>query len=163
MVFYRKTIPQPTPEPVDRSLPLPQAALDAIKAPVVVENAAVPIYGSVSTADIAESVKALLAQTEEGKGVILGADNVKIIRAEDAADVETDRLKTLGEVRVEFQVKGGAAVIRTVSVQDSEKLKHLPDRARQIITASYASYTDQAVSNVSDKGDSSSPSQQVHT
>ena len=84
------------------------------------DRQAIPIYGSVSSADIATSVKAFLARTTEGARVVIGADDVKIIRAKGDADTETDRLKTLGEFQVELQVKGGGVVRRTVSIIPEE-------------------------------------------
>lgn len=79
-----------------------------------------PIYGSVTTADIAESINALLAETEEGAKVVIGAHDVKIIRTEEESDGETDRLKTLGDFQVEIHVKGGGPVARTISIKAQE-------------------------------------------
>ena len=93
------------------------AAKAAPKAPAVINRQPIPIYGSVTTADIAESVKALLAETEDGARVVLGADDVKIVRTEEESDAETDRFKTLGEFQVEIQVKGGGTVTRTVNIK----------------------------------------------
>lgn len=96
------------------------AAKAAPKAPDVISRQYIPIYGSVTTADIAESVKALLAETEDGARVVLGADDVKIVRTEEGSDAETDRFKTLGEFQVEVQVKGGGAVTKTVHIKAQE-------------------------------------------
>lgn len=94
--------------------------MEAAKAPVIIYPQPISIYGSVTTADVAESVKAALANTEEGARVVLGADDVKIIRTEEESDGETDRFKTLGEFQVEIQVKGGEAITRTVHIKAQE-------------------------------------------
>ena len=79
-----------------------------------------------STADIAESIKAVLASTTEGARVVIGAEDITIIHNEvnDSADqdkgIEGDRLKVLGDFQVEVRVKGGEPVIRTVSVKAQE-------------------------------------------
>lgn len=94
--------------------------MDAANSSVLIDDQPIPIYGSVSIADIAESVRALLAATEEGARVVIGADDVKIIRNEKEQEAETDRFKTLGDHQVEIQVKGGGAVTRTVSIEAQE-------------------------------------------
>lgn len=143
LIFYRVPIPQPSSEaPVPPEPPIPFrqlhpsiADMKAAKAPAMIDYQAIPIYGSVTTADIAESVKAWLAETEEGARVVLGADEVKIIRTEMETDAESDRLKTLGEFQVAIQVKGGGAVARTVNIQAGESkirrittsMEHRPD------------------------------------
>jgi ribosomal protein L9 len=97
------------------------AAMDAATVSVVHEPQPIAIYGSVSTADIAESVKAQLAETEDGARVVIGADDIKIIRNEGEEDADSDRLKTLGDHQIEIQIKGGGAVMRTVSIQAQER------------------------------------------
>lgn len=94
--------------------------MDAANFAVAHEPQSIAIYGSVSTADIAESVKAQLAETEDGARVVIGADDVTIIRGKEDEDADSDRLKTLGEHQVEIQIKGGGAVMRTVSIQAEE-------------------------------------------
>lgn len=84
------------------------------------------IFGSVSTADMAESIKAVLAQTTEGARVVVGAEDIIIVQHQDDEfgrqdeGVEGDRLKALGDFQVEVRVKGGEAVVRTVSVKAQE-------------------------------------------
>ncbi len=83
----------------------------------------VAIYGSVSVADIAEQVKAVLAATEEGARVVLGPEDIKIIRNEGQdAQAEADRIKMLGDFRVDIRVKGGDVVRRTVRIIGEEGL-----------------------------------------
>ena len=81
------------------------------------------IFGSVSTADMAESIKAVLAGTAEGARVVIGAEDVTILQDEDdefghqEKGIEGDRLKVLGDFKVEIRIKGGEPVVRTVSVE----------------------------------------------
>lgn len=91
-----------------------------------VQPQVVHIFGSVSTADIAESIKTALAGTTEGARVVIGAEDVTIIQHESDGSghqnkgIEGDRLKVLGDYQVEIRVKGGEPVIRTVSVKALE-------------------------------------------
>ena len=128
LVFYRTPIPHSAPDRPPPSEPprrFPQqymstAEMDAAMIPSPVDSQPIAIYGSVSKADIAESIKAVLAETEEGQRVVIGADDVKIVRIEGEEDADSDRLKTLGEHQVEIQVRGGEAVTRTVSIKAQE-------------------------------------------
>ncbi len=94
--------------------------MDAAMAPVLPVPKPIAIFGSVSNADIAEAVQALLNETKEGARVVIGADDVKIIRNEGEEAAEADRLKALGEHQVEIHVKGGGTVMRTVSIKAQE-------------------------------------------
>lgn len=70
-----------------------------------------------SAADIAEEAKALLRTSEEGERIVLGAEDITIIRSEgEGAVEESDRLKVLGNFAVDIQVKGGEAVRRVVRI-----------------------------------------------
>ena len=130
IIFYRSPITDPEPEIPEPQAPRraasPAAAvLDAASEPLKPSKPSLAtIYGSVSTADVVESMKALLSQTEEGARVVLGAEDVKILVPEGVepqdAGIEGDRLKALGEFQVEARVKGGEAVVRTVSVRETE-------------------------------------------
>lgn len=125
--FYRSPITDPEPKtpesPTPRRAASPAAAvLDAASEPLKPQkHPLAPIYGSVSTADIVESMKALLNQTEEGARVVLATEDIKILVPEDVEPqdigIEGDRLKALGEFQVEARVKGGEAIVRTVSVE----------------------------------------------
>lgn len=83
----------------------------------------ISIFGSVSTADIIDSIKAILSETSEGGRVVLGPEDVKIIREKELeadSDVGADRVKVLGDFEVNILAKGGSAVRRTVSVRAEE-------------------------------------------
>ena len=84
------------------------------------------IHGSVSTADVAQSIKAVLAGTTEGARIVIGAEDITIIQDEDdkighqIKGIEGDRLKALGDFQVEIRVKGGEPVIRSLIVKAEE-------------------------------------------
>ena len=120
-----------TPEPeISRDEPLKRGfneQYDSAAADLAAASAPQPklqptaIFGSVSSSDIAESVKALLSETEEGARVVLGPEDITIIREKgEESDVEADRLKVLGEFEVAIQVKGGDAVRRRISIRAQE-------------------------------------------
>lgn len=76
------------------------------------------IYGSVSSSDIAESARALLSADEDGKRVVLGTDEVSIIRERATEEgMEPGKIKALGSFAVDFRVKGGEPIRRTVVVK----------------------------------------------
>ena len=80
------------------------------------------IYGSVSTADISEAVKSVLAQHEDGLKIVLGPEDVSI--SEDIGEnggIEPGRIKALGTYSVDIRVKGGDAIRRTVIVKAQEE------------------------------------------
>lgn len=136
MEFYRAPISVPEPETPIQSRPkrLERAASSAaaelqaasVPDPKPVQPQITHIFGSVSTGDIAESIKAVLASTTEGARVVIGAEDITIIHNEvnESEDqdqgIEGDRLKVLGDFQVEVRVKGGEPVVRTVSVKAQE-------------------------------------------
>lgn len=134
ILFYKTPIQEPEPQPEDspsrprRATSGAAADLDAASKPLTkpAEKQLTTIFGAVSTADIAESIRGLLATTEEAARVTLGADDIKILQQESkgseyqATGIEGDRLKALGDFEVEVRVKGGSPVKRTVSVQAQE-------------------------------------------
>ncbi len=71
------------------------------------------IYGSVSTADIAANLKAILAEDEDGMRVVLSPENISFV----AETSEKDRVKHLGIFEVEIRVDGAPdAIRRTIRV-----------------------------------------------
>jgi hypothetical protein len=124
--FYRTPIVNPEPEaPQDQPpiRPSRKQATSAAAADLAAVEDSLPksqevaIYGSVSTADIAESIKAILAGSEEGARVVLSAEDITIItEGGNVLGAEADRLKALGEFDVDIRVKGGEAVRRFISV-----------------------------------------------
>ncbi|TVY27439.1 hypothetical protein LHYA1_G003230 [Lachnellula hyalina] len=71
------------------------------------------IYGSVSTADIAASLKAILAEHEDGARVVLSPEEISFVETEE----EGDRVKHLGVFEIDIWLKGAPdAVRRTIKV-----------------------------------------------
>lgn len=78
----------------------------------------VPIYGSVSTADIVDAARVALALDEQGKRIVLGPEDVTILQERATEDgMEPGRIKSLGAFVVDLRVKGGNPVRRTVNVR----------------------------------------------
>lgn len=106
------------------------AELDAASEPLTPSKPRLTtIFGSVSTADITESMKAILAQTKEGARVLIGPEDITIVvpenaQAEDHANgIEGDRIKALGDFQVEIRVKGAETIVRTISVTAQDDVK----------------------------------------
>jgi ribosomal protein L9 len=73
----------------------------------------VAIYGSVSTTDIAENLKAIMAEDEQGKRVVLGPEDITFVGKTE----ETDQVKHIGTFEINIKVKGATdAVRRTIRV-----------------------------------------------
>lgn len=111
--FYRTVIPQGAKA---------SRSADETTSPAVatesLSDRTVPlhIYGSVSTTDVVNSIKALLANHPEGSRIALTAQDITF-NAEDAED--GDRLKRVGVFDVTIRVKD-ATVRRTIRVHPQE-------------------------------------------
>jgi hypothetical protein len=71
------------------------------------------IYGSVSTADIAANLKAILAEDEDGMRVVLSPENISFVEETS----EKDRVKHLGIFEIAIRVDGAPdAIRRTIRV-----------------------------------------------
>ena len=74
------------------------------------------IYGSVSTADIAATLKAALAHNDEAARVILNEADVRFVAGAEEGDAL--RVKELGVFKVEIQLPGAAQpLVRNVRVK----------------------------------------------
>ena len=83
--------------------------------PVKSEPERIPIFGSVSTVEIANHIKALLAENDEAALVVLTAEDIQFVGLNESD--ENDRVKFIGDYEVEIFVKGSEeAVKRTVRV-----------------------------------------------
>ncbi|KAL9045478.1 MAG: hypothetical protein Q9214_001482 [Letrouitia sp. 1 TL-2023] len=126
LVFYRSPIPNPESEakpsePAGRSINAIGGNIGARSQNELV-NKITRIFGSVTTADIADSIKAMLAKNELGRRVVLGSEAISTVkRSENDTGVETDRLKALGEFDIDIRIKGGDAVRRAVSVRPQDE------------------------------------------
>ncbi|KAI9738910.1 MAG: hypothetical protein M1818_005223 [Claussenomyces sp. TS43310] len=118
--FFRTPIAA-TPPPVQRHSPsipassrLSEAALEERPqhSPEKVD-----IYGSVTTADIASQLKAILAENPEGARVVLSPEEISFVEEGE----EHDRVKHLGIFEIDIWVKGAPdAVRRTIKVNAQE-------------------------------------------
>lgn len=117
--FYRTQIVAQAPAQ-RRSPSLPASALISHAAggntPIPTETKQA-IYGSVSTADIAATIRAVLAENAEGSRIVLGPEDITFAIETE----EKDRVKHLGTFDVDIRVKGAAeAVRRKVTVHAQE-------------------------------------------
>jgi hypothetical protein len=106
--FYRTPIPS-TPQRHSPSIPASSAVS------VAAQNAIGPqpqqqlsIYGSVTTTDIAENMKAILAGHNEGARVILTPEDITFVETGE----EQDRVKHLGLFEIIIKIKGATHQIR---------------------------------------------------
>ncbi|KAL8932591.1 MAG: hypothetical protein Q9216_006770 [Gyalolechia sp. 2 TL-2023] len=126
ILFYRVPIANPKPEP-EQPEPLGNS-INAIGGEAPPQRAPEPtplvtrIFGSVSTADMVDSIKAVLAEDEEGARVVLGPEDIHIVEGKknEGLDVEEDRLKALGDYKIEIRLKGVDPVRRIVSIRAQE-------------------------------------------
>ncbi|KAH8808189.1 hypothetical protein F5884DRAFT_359311 [Xylogone sp. PMI_703] len=116
--FYRKPIPATQPPAPKHSPSIPASSALSEEALEAQESAAPPIvkektgiYGSVSTADIAAELKAILVELEEeGSKVVLSAEDITFVEQTD----EKDRVKTLGVFDIDIRIKGAPETIRSM-------------------------------------------------
>ncbi len=82
------------------------------------------IFGSVSTLDMATSIKDILIKSEKGRRVVVGAEDITILADANQSAVEAggDRLKALGDFHVEIRVKGGDVIKRMVSIRPPDMI-----------------------------------------
>lgn len=74
------------------------------------------IYGSVTTADVAATIKAALAHNDEAARVILNDADIRFVTESEDADAQ--RVKELGVFKVEIQVPGAPEpLVRNVRVK----------------------------------------------
>lgn len=75
----------------------------------------ISIYGSVSTTDIANKARELVAHNDEAAKILFNEDNIRLPDLQAAEDRK--RIKRLGEFEVEIMMKGAdAKVVRNVRV-----------------------------------------------
>jgi len=111
--FTRTPIDSETPtEPEPQQRPRAASAAAADLAAAMMgppKPKLVPIYGSVATPDIADSIKALLAENDEAARVVLTDEDIKFV---GPRGVDAIRVKHLGEYEVEIQVRGAPQPVR---------------------------------------------------
>ncbi|KAL8704856.1 MAG: hypothetical protein Q9201_002015 [Fulgogasparrea decipioides] len=125
LVFHRVPIAtsEPEPEPPE---PLGNS-INAIGGELPVRRSPAPkpmvtrIFGSVSTMDILDSLKAVMAEDDEGARVVLGAESIGIKEAaNEELGIEADRLKAVGNYNIEIRPRGSDPIRRIVSVRPQE-------------------------------------------
>lgn len=115
--FYRTPIPNPQLELSYDESPSPQSG-EGTEVVHRLQARPVLIYGSVSTADIADKVKAVLYELDKGERIVLGAEDITIMNSQgEEFSEETARLKVLGDFRVAIRVRNGETVNRTVRIR----------------------------------------------
>ncbi|KAL8667342.1 MAG: hypothetical protein Q9168_007291 [Polycauliona sp. 1 TL-2023] len=125
IIFYRVPIAVPEPEPAP---PKPLGnSINAIGGdvpdpkPPVSEPTVTRIFGSVSSADIVDSIKAVLGESAEGARVVLVPEDIKIDEpANEDLGIEADRLKALGQYKIEIRVKGVDSIRRQAIIRAQE-------------------------------------------
>jgi hypothetical protein len=107
--FFRTPIAASTPKRVSPSIPTSSAVSEAAQeATASLRPERTSIYGSVSTADIAANLKAVLAEDAEGARIVLSPEDITFVEESD----EKDRVKELGIFDIDIRVKGAADVVR---------------------------------------------------
>lgn len=119
--FYRSAIVPAAPVP-KRSPSLPASSVLSEEATGIKPEPApldpnASIFGSVSTSDIASSIRAILAEDKEASRLVLGAEDITFAIETE----EKGRVKNLGTYEVHIKIKGGdEAVRRTITVKPQE-------------------------------------------
>ncbi|KAF2473323.1 uncharacterized protein BDR25DRAFT_257691 [Lindgomyces ingoldianus] len=119
--FTRQPIPH---EKVETAQPRHGAsdAADVLTAAAMAKKSQVEstgIYGSVSTADVAATIKLALAHNDEAARVLLSESDIRFVEGHTEGD--STRVKQLGSFKVEIQAQGAAAPItRTVRIRAKE-------------------------------------------
>jgi ribosomal protein L9 len=98
--------------PVKKERPFASAAADllaASAAPITVpfNTSATPIFGTVSNADVVSRILHLLVENQEASRIVLSAEDVKFVNLSPQTAAEPDKIRHLGEYKVEVRVKGG--------------------------------------------------------
>jgi hypothetical protein len=136
--FYRQPIPEeskepePEPEKPRRSRNLGSgAAADLFAArlqadvpePVKVVKEAQAIYGSVSTQDVLNAVRAAMGTNDESARVIIAEEDVQFVNAGLAGTEESGRVvKHVGDFTVEIEVKGAEEGIRRLVKVNAQEM-----------------------------------------
>ena len=118
--FYRTPIASISPAPQQHSPSIPATSAISAAAQGAAhpkESQEVSIYGSVSATDIAENLRAILAEDSEGSRVVLTPEDIVFVHKGE----EKDRVKHLGSFEIDIRVKGvTAAVRRAITVKAQE-------------------------------------------
>jgi ribosomal protein L9 len=111
--FYRTPISSTSPAPQRHSSSIPAASAISAAAQEKARPQGpqkISIYGSVTTTDIAENLKAILAEDGEGSRVVLTSEDIVFVSQGE----EKDRVKHLGTFEIDIKVKGATAASRRI-------------------------------------------------
>lgn len=115
--FYRKRIEQ---EAETKQRYGASGAADILTAAAMSskpKSATNAIYGSVSTADLVQTIKGALAHNDEAARVIINEADVKFVSGHEEGD--TSRVKQLGSFKVEIQLSGAEEpLVRTLRIRE---------------------------------------------
>jgi hypothetical protein len=118
--FYRQPIEQDSPK---RERVGASGAADILTAAAMskAKASANAIYGSVSTADLATTIKGALAHNDEASRVVLNESDVKFVSGHEEGDAS--RVKQLGTFKAEIRLPGTErTLVRNIRIRakDSE-------------------------------------------
>ncbi|KAI5275201.1 hypothetical protein E4T47_01804 [Aureobasidium subglaciale] len=123
MEFRRRSQKAPTPaietpSPVKAQRGFSSAAADLLAAqtapPPASHDSATPLFGSISTADVASRIKHLLGDNQEASRIVLAAEDLKFVSLTSQAPAEPDKIGHLGDYKVEVRVKGGELSVERI-------------------------------------------------
>jgi formylmethanofuran dehydrogenase subunit D len=103
---------------MDSKSKLPASVQAMLKASL--PEAPTPIYGSVSTQDVAQFIRDTVAYNDEAAQIQINENNLKFVNPVDGDDAT--RIKHLGQYEVEISFKGAETTIRKrVSVKKPQE------------------------------------------
>ena len=83
------------------------------------------IYGSVSSADVANRIKTVLAHHPEGSRIVVSADDIRfdVKEGDEGIGLDVDRIKRLGDFELTIRVKDTTVrrTVRILSPKNEEK------------------------------------------
>lgn len=101
--------------PVKKDQGFSSAAADLLAAaaapPTPTSTSATPIFGTVSNADVVSRIVHLLSENQEASRIVLTAEDVKFVNLSTQTNAESDKIRQVGQYKVEVTVKGGEAPV----------------------------------------------------
>ncbi|KAG9563406.1 hypothetical protein KCU77_g17924, partial [Aureobasidium melanogenum] len=104
-------VPETPAAPVKKERGFSSAAADLLAAQAAPattsSSSATPIFGTVSNADVVSRIIHLLSENQEASRIVLSAEDVKFVNLSSQTAAEADKIRHLGEYKLEVRVKGG--------------------------------------------------------
>ncbi|KAG9705652.1 hypothetical protein KCU90_g25699, partial [Aureobasidium melanogenum] len=118
-------VPETPAAPVKKERGFSSAAADLLAAQAAPattsSSSATPIFGTVSNADVVSRITHLLSENQEASRIVLSAEDVKFVNLSSQTAAEADKIRHLGEYKVEVRVKGGETpverLVRVVPIE----------------------------------------------